>query len=51
MHVLPRKKGDFKKDDEIYEHLRNHDKEGAGGRNRTLEEMRVEAARLRQLFY
>jgi hypothetical protein len=51
MHILPRKKGDFKRDDEIYEHLQKHDKPEATGRLRTLEEMSAEAAELRRLFY
>ena len=48
MHILPRKKGDFKKDDEIYEKLRTHDKVMTN--LRTEDEMKKEALELRKLF-
>jgi hypothetical protein len=47
MHILPRRKGDFKKD-EIYDELRKHDKEMTGLRSN--EEMAEEASVLRKLF-
>jgi bis(5'-adenosyl)-triphosphatase len=49
MHVLPRKKGDFEKSDEIYERLRNHDKNMTSGL-RSLEQMAKEANEFRKLF-
>ncbi len=50
MHILPRRKGDFRKD-EIYDRLREHDKEGPDGLPpRSIEEMSYEAAVLRKLF-
>jgi len=49
MHVIPRKKGDFKRDNEIYEKLQSHDKEMTN--LRTVEEMEKEATELRKLFY
>lgn len=49
MHIIPRRKGDFKKD-EIYDKMRDHDKEGSGIRARTNEEMAEEARVLRRLF-
>jgi len=53
MHVLPRRKGDFEKSDEVYERLESHDKEGAefSVQARTAEEMAAEARQLRKLFY
>ena len=49
LHILPRRKGDFKKD-EIYEKLENHDKD-QDAKARTEEEMFAEAQTLRELFY
>jgi diadenosine tetraphosphate (Ap4A) HIT family hydrolase len=49
LHILPRKEGDFKKPDEIYEHLRKHDKDMSNGL-RTQEEMKAEAHEFRKLF-
>jgi len=49
LHILPRKVGDFKKPDEIYEHLRTHDKDMANGL-RTQEVMKAEAQEFRKLF-
>jgi len=54
MHVLPRRKGDFEKNDDVYERLKSHDKEDSGEFNiraRTAEEMADEAKELRKLFY
>ena len=54
MHVLPRRKGDFEKSDEVYERLESHDKEKNGEfsvKARSGEEMANEAAKLRKLFY
>jgi len=53
MHVLPRRKGDFEKSDEVYERLESHDKEGGefSVKARTAEEMAAEARQLRKLFY
>lgn len=48
MHVIPRRKGDFQKD-EIYEKLRMHDKDMTKGL-RSLDEMTLEANELRKLF-
>jgi hypothetical protein len=48
MHILPRRKGDFRKD-EIYDKLRTHDKDDSI-RPRTMEEMDAEANELRKLF-
>ena len=50
MHILPRRKGDFKKDNEIYEKLQSHDKDMTTNL-RTEEEMEKEALELRKLFY
>lgn len=50
MHILPRRKGDFKKDNEIYEKLQSHDKDMTNNL-RTEEEMEKEALELRKLFY
>ena len=53
MHVLPRKKGDFKRDDEIYDRLNAHDKENSqfSIAARTDAEMEAESTELRRLFY
>lgn len=48
MHIIPRRKGDFRKD-ELYDKLRNHDKDPRI-HGRSLEEMRDEAVVLRKLF-
>lgn len=48
MHILPRRKGDFEKD-EIYDKLRDHDKDMSNGL-RTMEQMEKEASELRKLF-
>lgn len=49
LHILPRRPGDFKKD-EVYDKLENHDKDESVER-RSDEEMNAEAAVLRTLFY
>lgn len=53
LHILPRRKNDFQKDNEIYERLRNHDKEDKpfSIKARTHQEMADEARELRKLFY
>ena len=53
LHILPRKKGDFERDDEIYDRLKSHDKEDMpfSVKARTPEEMADEARELRKLFY
>lgn len=48
MHIIPRRKGDFNKD-EIYDRLRMHDKDPTV-KGRSLEDMREEAATLRKIF-
>ena len=53
VHVLPRKRGDFKQNDDIYKALEEHDKqkEGLEGKAfRTNEEMEKEASYLAGLF-
>lgn len=52
MHVLPRKKGDFK-EDEIFDYLEHHDKEKTpfSIAARSPEAMAEEAALLRRMFY
>lgn len=51
VHVLPRKAGDFDRNDSIYEELRRHDREDeASGTWRVEEDMAAEAAALRGYF-
>lgn len=50
VHVLPRKSGDFKENDQIYDALHKHDK-GSDIEWRNEEEMRQEAAALRRFFH
>ncbi|XP_056379692.1 bis(5'-adenosyl)-triphosphatase [Hyla sarda] len=50
VHILPRRTGDFKKNDTIYEVLQDHDKEEASEKWRSEEEMEAEAAELRKYF-
>lgn len=47
---MPRKKNDFKWNDEVYQQLENHDKPQDEGRWRTEEEMEVEAKLIRKVF-
>ncbi|XP_048403292.2 bis(5'-adenosyl)-triphosphatase isoform X2 [Stegostoma tigrinum] len=52
VHVLPRKKGDFSRNDNVYEELQKHDQETLEESShwRTEEEMASEAADLRKYF-
>ncbi|XP_078496745.1 bis(5'-adenosyl)-triphosphatase [Lissotriton helveticus] len=52
VHVLPRRAGDFARNDRIYEQLQDHDKgeEASSSRWRSEEEMAIEAAELRKYF-
>ncbi|KAJ1174133.1 hypothetical protein NDU88_005956 [Pleurodeles waltl] len=51
VHVLPRRTGDFARNDLIYEELQNHKGEGAScNKWRSEEEMAIEAAELRNYF-
>lgn len=50
-HVLPRKKGDFANNDDVYLHLARHDNKNNKDPLRSLEERREEAALLRKYFY
>lgn len=52
VHVLPRRAGDFARNDRIYEELQYHDKgeEASSSRWRSEEEMAFEAAELRKYF-
>ncbi|KAG5883506.1 hypothetical protein JTB14_013933 [Gonioctena quinquepunctata] len=48
VHILPRKQGDFKRNDDIYTHLANHDKEDNTQSIRSNDEMCNEACKLRK---
>uniref|UniRef100_A0A8D2ZNM7 Bis(5'-adenosyl)-triphosphatase n=1 Tax=Scophthalmus maximus TaxID=52904 RepID=A0A8D2ZNM7_SCOMX len=52
VHVLPRRKGDFERNDSVYEELQRHDQEteDTPSRWRSEEEMAAEASDLRGLF-
>ncbi|KAG5275251.1 hypothetical protein AALO_G00145290 [Alosa alosa] len=52
VHVLPRKTGDFERNDSVYDELQKHDKENEDvpSKWRTEEEMAAEASALRKLF-
>ncbi|MEE6513856.1 hypothetical protein FKM82_021681 [Ascaphus truei] len=52
VHILPRRTGDFERNDKVYDELQDHDKEGQDipGRWRSEEEMETEAASLRKYF-
>ncbi|XP_059142934.1 nitrilase and fragile histidine triad fusion protein NitFhit-like isoform X2 [Physella acuta] len=51
-HILPRKHGDFSENDDIYDHLQNHDKGwNEQTKLRSEEEMAEEAKQLRVYFY
>ncbi|XP_065348499.1 deaminated glutathione amidase [Cloeon dipterum] len=50
VHVMPRKKDDFKWNDEVYRELAKHDKPEDTGRWRTEEEMADEAKSIRLVF-
>ena len=45
VHVLPRRAGDFQRNDDVYTRLQEHDKEAGGWRGE--EEMAREAAMMR----
>jgi hypothetical protein len=49
MHIIPRKRGDFK-EDQIYDEIRTHDKGENLKKMRSEEEMSTEANELRRLF-
>lgn len=52
VHILPRRCGDFERNDQIYEDLQEHDKEGQDSPDkwRSEDEMEREAALLRKYF-
>uniref|UniRef100_A0AAZ3PLF9 Bis(5'-adenosyl)-triphosphatase n=1 Tax=Oncorhynchus tshawytscha TaxID=74940 RepID=A0AAZ3PLF9_ONCTS len=52
VHVLPRKAGDFERNDNVYDELQKHDRESEDvpSRWRTEEEMAAEASDLRKQF-
>ncbi|XP_075369946.1 bis(5'-adenosyl)-triphosphatase isoform X4 [Mycteria americana] len=50
VHVLPRRAGDFSRNDDVYEELQQHDKEDSSDKWRTEEEMAAEAAILKKYF-
>uniref|UniRef100_A0A8B9EKY8 Bis(5'-adenosyl)-triphosphatase n=1 Tax=Anser cygnoides TaxID=8845 RepID=A0A8B9EKY8_ANSCY len=50
VHVLPRRVGDFSRNDDVYEELQRHDKEDSPDKWRTEEEMAAEAAILKKYF-
>ncbi|KRY31966.1 Rho GTPase-activating protein 39 [Trichinella spiralis] len=50
VHILPRRRGDFEHNDEIYSVLDRHDKEVAEKSWRSLDEMNRESATYRELF-
>ncbi|KRZ25351.1 Nitrilase and fragile histidine triad fusion protein NitFhit, partial [Trichinella pseudospiralis] len=50
VHILPRRRGDFQHNDEIYSVLDRHDKEVAEKSWRSLDEMSRESATYRELF-
>ncbi|XP_077181111.1 bis(5'-adenosyl)-triphosphatase [Paroedura picta] len=50
VHILPRKTGDFSRNDNVYEELQRHDKEDTPGKWRSEEEMAAEATVLKKYF-
>ncbi|XP_072845425.2 bis(5'-adenosyl)-triphosphatase isoform X1 [Pogona vitticeps] len=52
VHILPRKSGDFSRNDNIYEELQQHDKEAeeTPSKWRSEDEMAAEAASLKKFF-
>eukprot|EP00795_Rhopilema_esculentum_P002381 gene2381-18024_t len=50
VHILPRLKGDFANNDDIYSELEKHDKE-ENRKPRSLEDMAIEASKLRTFFH
>ncbi|KAM6247592.1 bis(5'-adenosyl)-triphosphatase isoform 2-T7 [Spheniscus humboldti] len=51
VHVLPRRAGDFSRNDDVYKELQQHDKEDSPDKWRTEEEMAAEAAILKKYFW
>ncbi|RUS82983.1 hypothetical protein EGW08_009268 [Elysia chlorotica] len=52
VHILPRKPGDFAKNDDVYDALQNHDKGWTESTVfRSEDEMAAESAQLRKYFY
>ena len=50
-HVLPRRRGDFERNDDVYEELAKHDQGDEAEKGwRSAEEMAEEASQLRKLF-
>ena len=50
IHVLPRKAGDFKRNDDVYHELQEHDSQVTQGEWRTDDDMAVEATRYRNIL-
>lgn len=50
VHVLPRRAGDFSRNDDVYEELQRHDKDDSPDKWRTEEEMAAEAEILKKYF-
>ncbi|KAM6062083.1 bis(5'-adenosyl)-triphosphatase isoform 2-T3 [Chlamydotis macqueenii] len=50
VHVLPRRAGDFSRNDDVYEELQRHDKDDSSDKWRTEEEMAAEAEILKKYF-
>uniref|UniRef100_A0A8D2QAA8 Bis(5'-adenosyl)-triphosphatase n=1 Tax=Zonotrichia albicollis TaxID=44394 RepID=A0A8D2QAA8_ZONAL len=50
VHVLPRRAGDFSRNDDVYEELQHHDKDDSPDKWRTEEEMAAEAEILKKYF-
>lgn len=50
VHILPRRNGDFKRNDDIYMQLAKHDSEENQNPFRTLNDMIEEAQKLRNYF-
>lgn len=49
-HILPRRKGDFPRNDDIYDKLAKHDRDDNPDPIRSVEEMSAEADMLRPYF-
>lgn len=49
-HILPRKPGDFERNDDIYQELARHDRSENPNTLRSIDEMREEAEMLRSHF-
>eukprot|EP00117_Sycon_ciliatum_P008219 scpid102986/ scgid2074/ Bis(5&apos; AP3A hydrolase; Diadenosine 5&apos; Dinucleosidetriphosphatase; Fragile histidine triad protein len=50
VHILPRKAGDFKRNDDIYTELEGHDKTPSTDVFRSIDDMAAESTRLEGLF-